>query len=133
MNLSCVKKEGIDYRGKQKIQTADSNKNRQSPLSLPECKAHIRCSLENWRLWHVPIPFPHPPVPLRPPSYSSSSFFRNPKMKKKLCTKNCFFRIVPNTKSYGASYSRHTRKENFPIARNTHSPWMQEHPFTELS
>jgi hypothetical protein len=54
-------------------------------------------------------------------------------MKKKLCTKNCFFRIVPNTKSYGASYSRHTRKENFPIARNTHSPWMQEHPFTELS
>lgn len=124
MNLGCVKKEGIDYRGKQKIQTADSNKNRQSPLSLPECKAHIRCSLENWRLWQVPIPFPHPPVPLRPPSYSSSSsssLLRNPKMKKKLFTKNFCFRIAPNTKSYGASYSRHSRKENFPIARNTHS------------
>jgi hypothetical protein len=42
-------------------------------------------------------------------------------MKKQLCTKNFFVRIAPNTKSYGASYSRHSRKENFPIARNAHS------------
>ncbi len=47
--------------------------------------------------------------------------FSEPENEKNLCTKNFFFRIVPNTKSYGASYSRHTRKENFPIARNTHS------------